>query len=107
MSFDSDGILRQKSRVLRRIETLPIKHYLWAAGFSFSAAKVNLQYYYRFYIFLMLSTIFHCCICLQVMVAITPYNPCYQDLFFGEEISMAARYTIEHHIEYSTITYKH
>jgi len=63
--FDDDGILRQKARQLRFIGGQPLRHQLWAAGFSFSRSRV--------------------------MVQDVPYDPMLQDLFFGEEISMAAR----------------
>lgn len=63
--FDNNQILRQKGRLLKEIQAMPIKQQLWAAGFSFSD-----------------STVF---------VNKIPYDPQLQDIFFGEEISMAVR----------------
>ena len=62
---NDDGILRQTGRLLRHTASKPLPSYLWAAGFNFSRAK---------------ETIVEC-----------PYDPHLPFLFFGEEISMAAR----------------
>lgn len=62
--FGSDGMLRQGSKTLRQIASQPIRSFLWAGGFNFGKAS-------------------------DVLTA--PYDPHLLYLFFGEEISMAAR----------------
>jgi hypothetical protein len=63
--FDSDGMLRQTGRILRDVLMQPVRVGLWAAGFSFSRATP--------------------------MMELAPYDPRLEDLFFGEEVYMAAR----------------
>jgi [Skp1-protein]-hydroxyproline N-acetylglucosaminyltransferase len=61
---EQDGLLRQKARLLNRVAEAPLPSPLWAAGFSFSTASALLE---------------------------VPYDPLLRHIFFGEEISMAAR----------------
>lgn len=74
-TFDNDGILRQSGRRLRRVASTKdrnskeerlgvIPSLLWASGFSFSDAFLLQE---------------------------VPYDPLLEFLFFGEEVSMAAR----------------
>lgn len=63
--FDSDGMLRQSGKVLRDVQQSPVRVNLWAAGFSFSRARP--------------------------MVEWAPYDSRLEDLFFGEEVSIAVR----------------
>ena len=58
-------MLRQVGRSVRSELEHPVPTALWAAGFSFSSSSLLLE---------------------------VPYDPLLTDLFFGEEISMAARY---------------
>ena len=60
-----DGMLRQTGRLVQGAPSAPIPSLLWAAGFNFSRAN---------------ETILKC-----------PYDPHLPFLFFGEEISIAAR----------------
>jgi|MDSY01.1.fsa_nt_gb hypothetical protein len=62
---NGDGMLRQTGRLLRRVAEKPLPSLLWAAGFNFSRAQ---------------ESITEC-----------PYDPHLSFVFFGEEISMAAR----------------
>ena len=62
--FDEDGMLRQSARAVDGPLPRPLATGLWAAGFSFTSSRA---------------------------IALVPYDPSLLDLFFGEEISMAAR----------------
>lgn len=64
-SFDQDGMLRSVGRKLLRVQNGPIPSPLWCAGFSFCTGEA----YRR-----------------------VPYDPSLRFLFFGEELSMAARF---------------
>ncbi|CAM9989884.1 unnamed protein product, partial [Phaeothamnion confervicola] len=59
-----DGLLRQRGRLLRAARQVPVPSPLWASGFSFAEASV---------------------------FADCPYDPALRHVFFGEEVSMAAR----------------
>jgi hypothetical protein len=63
--FDGHGLLRQAARRCAATSPSPIPSTLWASGFSFSWARPVLE--------------------------ACPYDPCLRHLFFGEELSMAAR----------------
>lgn len=63
-AFDSDGMLRLRSRLLAHRPPSPPPAAFWAAGYSFSAAS---------------------------LVREVPYDPYLPFLFFGEEVSMAVR----------------
>ena len=63
-AYDADGMLRFRARLLSRPPVAPVAGAFWAAGFSFSPASV---------------------------IADAPYDPHLPFLFFGEEVSMAAR----------------
>ncbi|KAJ1459658.1 GlcNAc-domain-containing protein [Pelagophyceae sp. CCMP2097] len=65
----ADGMLRMTGRVLRRRPAAPVASPLWCAGFSFSRAAD---------------------------VREVPYDPHLRFLFFGEEVSMAARLWTSH-----------
>lgn len=64
LQFNEKGILRQTARLCSAIQSEPLPSPLWAAGFSFSRSS---------------------------MIEDVPYDPFLRHLFFGEEISMAAR----------------
>ncbi len=63
-TFDEHGILRQTARRAATVPELPLPSKLWASGFNFAPAAAWLE---------------------------VPYDPSLRLLFFGEEISMAAR----------------
>jgi [Skp1-protein]-hydroxyproline N-acetylglucosaminyltransferase len=62
--FDENGMLRQSARRMKTIPKKPVSSLLWASGFSFSSSD---------------------------MLKECPYDSSLRSLFFGEEISMAAR----------------
>ena len=62
--FDEKGILRQSAQLLKEVPEAPLPSLLWASGFSFSSSS---------------------------LIETVPYDPALRHLFFGEEISMAAR----------------
>lgn len=63
-AFDKHGMLRFRARLLADAPTGPVPSAFWAAGFSFSSAALAHE---------------------------VPYDPYLPFLFFGEEVSMAAR----------------
>lgn len=87
--FDNDGMLRQKGRILSTISSHCAQSYLWAAGFSFCRAKVCWSI--CFFILLLNHVWCKYLYFSQFFIENTPYDGSLQDLFFGEELSIAAR----------------
>lgn len=83
-SFDSNGMLRLSGRTLASspLASVPLPTLFWAAGFNFASSKVLAYGCTKHSPLLTIGAHIH---------REVPYDPSLEFLFFGEEISMAAR----------------